>query len=115
MLYATGLVGECVAFGVPNDMLGQSIQVIATPPEGRTEVDVPALTAACKARMPAYMVPHGIDVRSGHCRATPTARSTARPSPPTGWNAIPHDRDQEDRTGPRADVAVPARPGHGWS
>ncbi len=74
VLYATGLVGECVAFGVPNDMLGQSIQVIATPPEGATQVDVPALTAACKARMPAYMVPHGIDVRSGPLPRNPNGK-----------------------------------------
>ena len=74
VLYATGLVGECVAFGVPNDMLGQSIQVIATPPEGAAEVDVPALTAACKARMPAYMVPHGIDVRSGPLPRNPNGK-----------------------------------------
>jgi acyl-CoA ligase (AMP-forming) (exosortase A-associated) len=74
VLYATGLVGECVAFGVPNDMLGQSIQVIATPPEGAAEVDVPALTAACKARMPAYMVPHGINVRPGPLPRNPNGK-----------------------------------------
>lgn len=74
VLYATGLVGECVAFGVPNDMLGQSIQVIATPPEGAVEVDVPALTAACKARMPAYMVPHGFDVRTGPLPRNPNGK-----------------------------------------
>ena len=62
VLYATGLVGECVAFGVEHDSLGQSIQVIATPPDGRDAVDLPALLAECKSRMPGYMVPHGIGV-----------------------------------------------------
>jgi len=35
ILYATCMVGECVAFGVDHDTLGQAIQVIATPPECR--------------------------------------------------------------------------------
>ena len=30
ILYATGLVGECIAFGVPNPALGQAVCVIAT-------------------------------------------------------------------------------------
>ena len=64
VLYATRLVGECVAFGVDHDTLGQSIQVIATPPDG-SELDVQVLLAECRNRMPAYMVPHGIDVRNG--------------------------------------------------
>jgi acyl-CoA ligase (AMP-forming) (exosortase A-associated) len=74
VLYATGLVGECAAFGVPNDALGQSIQVILTPPEGAAEVDLAALTAACKTRMPAYMVPHGFDVRPGPLPRNPNGK-----------------------------------------
>lgn len=74
VLYATGLVGECVAFGVYHDTLGQAIQVIATPPEGASELDLAALTAACKARMPAYMVPHGIDARSGPLPRNPNGK-----------------------------------------
>lgn len=74
ILYATGLVGECVAFGIYHDTLGQAIQVIATPPEGATELDVAALTIACKARMPAYMVPHGIDARRGPLPRNPNGK-----------------------------------------
>ena len=74
VLYATGLVGECVAFGVDHDTLGQAIQVIATPPEGAESLDVAALSAACKARMPAYMVPHGIDARSGPLPRNPNGK-----------------------------------------
>jgi acyl-CoA ligase (AMP-forming) (exosortase A-associated) len=74
VLYATGLVGECVAFGVEHDSLGQAIQVIATPPEGATSVDLAALQAECKARMPAYMVPHGFDVRSGPLPRNPNGK-----------------------------------------
>jgi acyl-CoA ligase (AMP-forming) (exosortase A-associated) len=74
VLYGTGLVGECVAFGVDHDTLGQSIQVIATPPEGAAALDVAALTAACKTRMPAYMVPHGIHARSGPLPRNPNGK-----------------------------------------
>lgn len=74
VLYATGLVGECVAFGVDHDTLGQAIQVIATPPEGAAELDVPALLAACKARMPAYMVPHGVEAQRGPLPRNPNGK-----------------------------------------
>lgn len=74
ILYATGRVGECVAFGVPHDTLGQAIQVIVTPPEGAAELDLAALQADCKARMPAYMVPHGIDARSGPLPRNPNGK-----------------------------------------
>ena len=73
VLYATTLVGECVAFGVDHDTLGQSIQVIATPPDSG-ELDVQALLAECRNRMPAYMVPHGIDVRSGPLPRNPNGK-----------------------------------------
>jgi acyl-CoA ligase (AMP-forming) (exosortase A-associated) len=74
VLYATGLVGECVAFGVDHETLGQAIQVIATRPEGASELDLPALQAACKARMPAYMVPHGIEVQAGPLPRNPNGK-----------------------------------------
>lgn len=74
ILYATGLVGECVAFGVHHDALGQAIQVIATPPEGTPALDTAALLAACKSRMPAYMVPHGIEDRAGPLPRNPNGK-----------------------------------------
>ena len=73
ILYATKLVGECVAFGVDHDTLGQAIQVIVTPPSNR-EVDTSALLAECRVRMPAYMVPAGINVRSGPLPRNPNGK-----------------------------------------
>lgn len=73
ILYATKLVGECVAFGVDDDRLGQAIQVIVTPPAGGT-VDVAALLGECRTRMPAYMVPAGIDVREGPLPRNPNGK-----------------------------------------
>jgi acyl-CoA ligase (AMP-forming) (exosortase A-associated) len=74
VLYATKLVGECVAFGVDHSSLGQAIRVIATPPDGHVALDVDALLAQCRTRMPAYMVPAGIDVMAGPLPRNPNGK-----------------------------------------
>ena len=74
VLYATRRVGECAAFGVDHAVLGHAIQVIATPPADGGVVDMPALLAECKARMPAYMVPHGIAVVAGPLPRNPNGK-----------------------------------------
>ncbi len=73
ILYATRMVGECVAFGIAHDTLGQAIQVIATPPAG-SELDTTALMNECRARMPAYMVPAGIEVHAGPLPRNPNGK-----------------------------------------
>ncbi|MCA0240638.1 MAG: acyl-CoA ligase (AMP-forming), exosortase A system-associated [Proteobacteria bacterium] len=74
VLYATRLVGECAAFGVDHPSLGQAIHVIATAPEAAADVDVPALLAQCKARMPAYMVPAQVQVVAGPLPRNPNGK-----------------------------------------
>lgn len=74
ILYATRLVGECVAFGVDHDTLGQAIQVIATAPDGSDALDLAALQAACRAHMPAYMVPAGIEPAAGPLPRNPNGK-----------------------------------------
>lgn len=74
ILYATQLVGECVAFGVDNEALGQSIQVIATPPAGASHIDMASLLAECRKRMPAYMVPAGIEQQAGPLPRNPNGK-----------------------------------------
>ena len=75
VLYATRLVGECVAFGVEHASLGQAIQVIATPVAGEgASLDVAALLAECRARMPAYMVPTGVEVAAGPLPRNPNGK-----------------------------------------
>ncbi len=73
ILYATKMVGECVAFGVDDDRLGQVIQIIATP-RGGDDLDVDALLAECRVRMPAYMVPAGIELRQGPLPRNPNGK-----------------------------------------
>lgn len=74
VLYATQLVGECAAFGIEHPTLGQAIQITVTPPTGASEVDVPALLAQCRVRMPAYMVPHGVEVAVGPLPRNPNGK-----------------------------------------
>jgi acyl-CoA ligase (AMP-forming) (exosortase A-associated) len=70
VLYATRLVGECAAFGIDHDVLGQAIEVVATAPDGASEVDTVALLSACRLRMPAYMLPAKV-----HQAAAPLPRN----------------------------------------
>lgn len=74
MLYATRLVGECVAFGVDHATLGQAIQVIATAPDGSAALDTAALLAACREQMPAYMVPAGVEPMAGPLPRNPNGK-----------------------------------------
>jgi acyl-CoA ligase (AMP-forming) (exosortase A-associated) len=60
LAYATGLVEEAVAFGVPHPELGQAVVLLALAPD----TDAAALLKECKRRMPAYMVPAHIALRS---------------------------------------------------
>ncbi len=56
LLYRSGLVGECAAYGLPHEQLGQCIEVVFSPPAG-ADADADALLAFCRRHMPAYMVP----------------------------------------------------------
>ncbi len=56
VLYASGAVGECAAFGVPHPQLGQAIVAYVV---GKPDVtlDLDLVLNECRLRMPAYMVP----------------------------------------------------------
>jgi acyl-CoA ligase (AMP-forming) (exosortase A-associated) len=73
ILYATQMVGECAAFGVAHETLGQAIVVIVTPPPGG-KVDIAALQTECRNRMPAYMVPSRIEVHAGPLPRNPNGK-----------------------------------------
>ena len=74
ILYATKLVGECVAFGVDHPSLGHAIQVIATHPTPEVPGAHNALMVECRARMPAYMVPAGIEFVTGPLPRNPNGK-----------------------------------------
>ncbi len=74
ILYATQLVGECVAFGVDHPSLGQAIHVIATYAIGTGARGLNDLMSECRTRMPAYMVPAGIEIVAGPLPRNPNGK-----------------------------------------
>ena len=77
ILYATQLVGECVAFGVAHPVLGCAIQIIATKAYStgaRAQNDINFLLNECRIRMPAYMVPAGIELVRGPLPRNPNGK-----------------------------------------
>ncbi|MHB8724576.1 MAG: acyl-CoA ligase (AMP-forming), exosortase A system-associated [Casimicrobiaceae bacterium] len=77
VLYATNLVAEAAAFGVPHPTLGEAIVVVATPKDGST-LQGATLLAECRARLPAYMLPAVIDVRQGPLPRNPNGKIDRR-------------------------------------
>jgi acyl-CoA synthetase (AMP-forming)/AMP-acid ligase II len=61
ILYSSGLVAECAAFGIPDAELGQRIGA-AVKPRSVGDLDMDALLTHCKQMMPTYMVPFRIEV-----------------------------------------------------
>ncbi|MDQ7808715.1 acyl-CoA ligase (AMP-forming), exosortase A system-associated [Amycolatopsis sp. A133] len=59
--YATGLVGEAAAFGVPDPVLGHRI-VLAVAGTGGPEPTADAITGALEKELPVYMLPRRIEV-----------------------------------------------------
>lgn len=72
VLYATGLVAEAAAFGVPHPMLGQAIVAVAVPRDGALDSD--ALLGECKQRLPAFMVPSRIHLREASLPRNPNGK-----------------------------------------
>lgn len=73
VIYATELVGEAAAIGIPHPVLGQAIVVIATPREG-TNLDTNALLTACKLNLPAFMLPSQIILREDNLPRNPNGK-----------------------------------------
>ena len=59
-VHATGLAHEVAAFGVAHPVLGQAVVVAALAPG----LDAATLLKECQKRLPAYMVPAHIEIRS---------------------------------------------------
>jgi acyl-coenzyme A synthetase/AMP-(fatty) acid ligase len=73
VVYATGLVGEAVAVGLPHPVFGQAIALIVTAANG-TELADTALLAACKAALPGYMLPASVQVRAAPLPRNPNGK-----------------------------------------
>jgi acyl-CoA ligase (AMP-forming) (exosortase A-associated) len=73
VLYGTQLIGEAAAFGVPHPTLGQGIVVVATS-RAQDGLDDKVLLAACRDRLPLYMLPAKIDIRPGPLPRNPNGK-----------------------------------------
>jgi acyl-CoA ligase (AMP-forming) (exosortase A-associated) len=73
VLYATDGVNEVAAFGVPHPGLGQAIVVVVTPKDEAVLIEGD-LTAACRARLPIFMLPAVIEIRSGPLPRNPNGK-----------------------------------------
>lgn len=73
ILYATGLVEECAAFGTPHPTLGQAIVAVVQPVAGQA-VSVDSLQAECRTRMPAYMLPQHFRLQLGSLPRNPNGK-----------------------------------------
>ena len=76
VLYDTGRVGEAAAFGIAHDTLGQAIVAVVTA-KGAT-VDPADLIAACRVRLPAYMIPAVIHVSAESLPRNPNGKIDRR-------------------------------------
>ena len=73
VLYATQLVGEVAAFGVPHPSLGQGIVVVVTPKDAGS-LEEAVLLSACRDRLPGFMVPAKVEIRSGPLPRNPNGK-----------------------------------------
>ncbi|MFN3789595.1 acyl-CoA ligase (AMP-forming), exosortase A system-associated [Massilia sp.] len=71
-VHASGLVEEAVAFGVPHPTLGQGIVLLAVAREPGLSPAV--LQKECQRRLPAWMVPAHVELRSGPLPRNPNGK-----------------------------------------
>ncbi|MGK5055392.1 acyl-CoA ligase (AMP-forming), exosortase A system-associated [Janthinobacterium sp. LB2P49] len=71
--YASGLVGEAAALGLPHAVLGQAIALLVTPAPG-VELVRDSVLAVCRARLPSYMVPQWVEIRDGVLPRNPNGK-----------------------------------------
>lgn len=63
VVFATGLVADAAAVGVPHPTLGHAIAVVVAP-AAEVVPETDQLLAACRLALPRYMVPHHIEWRA---------------------------------------------------
>jgi acyl-coenzyme A synthetase/AMP-(fatty) acid ligase len=72
VVYATGLVKEVAATGVAHPMLSQAVVLIAYTDNAAVTAD--ALLLECKQKLPTFMVPTHIDLRTAPLPRNPNGK-----------------------------------------
>ncbi|MDY7544700.1 acyl-CoA ligase (AMP-forming), exosortase A system-associated [Glaciimonas sp. CA11.2] len=72
VVYATGLVAEAAAIGVPHPQLGQAIIVVVPRADGMSSAQ--ALLKGCQSRLPSYMVPAHVEEWADMLPRTPNGK-----------------------------------------
>jgi acyl-CoA ligase (AMP-forming) (exosortase A-associated) len=73
VIYATGLVGEAAALGVPHPVLGQAIVAVVTARDN-ARLDTEQLLTQCRQQLPTYMVPARMTVHEGSLPRNPNGK-----------------------------------------
>ncbi|MES2116720.1 MAG: acyl-CoA ligase (AMP-forming), exosortase A system-associated [Pseudomonadota bacterium] len=73
VVYASGLVSEAAAVGVPHPQLGQAIVLAAVVPNA-VPASAEQVLAACKAALPTYMVPAWVKLYDGPLPRNPNGK-----------------------------------------
>ena len=76
VVYATGLVAEVAALGLPHATLGQAIALVVKP--ANANFDEAALIAACRKELPTFMVPGKIVRRDENLPRNPNGKIDRR-------------------------------------
>jgi acyl-CoA ligase (AMP-forming) (exosortase A-associated) len=76
-VYATGMVSEAAAIGVPHPVLGQAIVLVACMTDQHTSGEA-ALLEACRRELPLYMVPSKIIIRQASLPRNPNGKFDRR-------------------------------------
>ncbi|MFL9923630.1 acyl-CoA ligase (AMP-forming), exosortase A system-associated [Herbaspirillum lusitanum] len=79
VVYATGLVGEAVAVGVPHPQLGQAVVLIVSDTDagigpGASAHSSASLLKACQPHLPSYMMPAHVQQWQGSLPRTPNGK-----------------------------------------
>jgi acyl-CoA ligase (AMP-forming) (exosortase A-associated) len=106
ILYSTQRVGECAAYGVDHPVLGQVIHVTVSPAAGAESVDLAALLAECRQRMPGYMVPARVQVRAAPLPRNPNGKIDRR-------RLAQEEEESQQAEAQASEAARKAQPGAG--
>jgi amino acid adenylation domain-containing protein len=73
VLARSPLVFEAVAFGVPEELLGQAVEIAVSPPPG-TPCDLDGILRYCRLNLPSYMVPRRLHAWNGGMPRLPNGK-----------------------------------------